>query len=320
MSGILPDFLVKRTEGYYCRYGDFFIDPLLPVNRALISHAHADHATRGHLEVYCTPPTAAFMRHRYGRQATNNFHEFGYHQRFTINGVDIQFIPAGHILGSAQLLINYAGVRYLYTGDYKLQPDDTCEPLEAVRADVLITESTFANPAVAHPDPVSEIRKINDKHGHILLGAYALGKAQRLTSLINRHCVDRKVLVHHGVLPIHKLYAAMGVMHLQYEPYTRKGIKDSPVYCIYLVPPMTFNSYYRATNVIRVFASGWKHLQRRNDMDLYISDHVDWNDILDYVKLVEPAEIWTMHGDGRYLADYFAGSMHVKAIDSFSHP
>ncbi|MGK6351229.1 exonuclease [Parapedobacter sp. DT-150] len=314
MGAIVSDFLVKRPEGYYCRYGDFFIDPLLPVGRALVTHAHGDHARPGHREVYCTSPTAAFMRYRYGQKAAASFVEFPYREPFVVGGMMIQFIPAGHILGSAQIIMEFRGARYLFTGDYKRQADDTCEPMETVQADVLITESTFADPEVAHPDPLAEIRKLNDKPHHILLGAYSLGKAQRLTSLINNHCVDRRVLVHHSILPIHRLYQSMGITHLRYEPYNRQEMKTNTAHHVYLVPPMTFNSYYRATNVIRVFASGWKHLQRHNDMDLYISDHVDWADILEYVAEVNPSEIWTIHGDGRHLARYYDGHVRVKAI------
>ncbi|RQP16458.1 MAG: exonuclease [Parapedobacter sp.] len=316
MKSIRADFLVQRPEGYYCRYGDFFVDPSLPVHRAVVSHAHADHASPGHREIYCTPPTAAFMRYRYSRQPTDSFLECAYRQVFTIGGVTLYFIAAGHMLGSAQVVMEYEGIRYLFTGDYKLQDDDTCEPLEVVQADVLITESTFADPQVTHPDPIAEIRKINDQPHNILLGVYALGKAQRITSLLNRHCPDRRVLVHHGILPLHKLYASMGITHLKYEPYNRREMKNATTDPIYLVPPMTFNSYYRATNVIRVFASGWKHLQRLNDMDLYISDHVDWNDILDYVVQVNPREIWTVHGNGKHLAAHFAGHISVSALCS----
>ncbi|SEL06212.1 MBL fold metallo-hydrolase [Parapedobacter koreensis] len=314
VAQILADFLVKRPEGYYCKYGDFFVDPLSPVSRALVSHAHADHASPGHGEIYCTPPTAAFMRYRYSRQPFGSFREFHYHQPFQVGGVTIHFMPAGHILGSAQLVMAYNGIRYLYTGDYKLQADDTCEPLEAVQADVLITESTFAHPQVTHPDPVAEISKINGKPHHVLLGSYALGKAQRLTSLLNKHCPERRVLVHHGILPIHQLYASMGIKHLRYEPYNRKEMKTQTAHHIYLVPPMAFNSYFRATNVIRVFASGWKHLQHHNDMELYISDHVDWKDILHYIAQVNPREIWTIHGDGRHLADHYSGQIMVKTL------
>jgi len=314
MENILPDFLVKRPEGYYCRYGDFFVDPSLPVHRAVISHAHADHAIPGHEQIYCTPPTAVFMQYRYRRQPTHSFLEFAYHQVFELGGVVLYFIAAGHILGSAQIVMEYQGVRYVFTGDYKMQSDETCEPLERVQADVLITESTFADPQIVHPDPVDEIRKLNDQPHHILLGAYALGKAQRLTALINQHCPDRRVLLHHGILPIHRLYGDLGVSHLRYEPYSRQEMKTQTAYHVYMVPPMTFNSYYRATNVVRVFASGWKHLQRSNDIDLYISDHVDWNDILTYVAEVNPREIWTVHGNGEHLMSYFAGQRSVRLL------
>jgi len=313
MVQILSDFLIKRPEGYYCAYGDFFIDPLHPVSHAVVSHAHADHATPGHHKIYCTAPTAAFMHHRYPKQPVQSYVTPGYHQFFELGSVRIRLIPAGHILGSAQILMEYLGVRYLYTGDYKTQADDTCEPLEAVRADVLITESTFADPEVTHPDPVSEIVKLNGAAHSILLGAYTLGKAQRLTALINNHCPELRVLVHHTILPVHRLYSSLGA-DLRYEPYNRKEMKAASRGAVYLVPPMTFNSYYRATGVLRVFASGWKHLQHRNDMELYISDHVDWRDILEYIRLVEPREIWTMHGEGRHLAAHFSGELAVRAI------
>ncbi len=316
MSLILADFLVQKPEGYYCRYGDFYVDPLKPVSRAIVSHAHADHATPGHGKIYCTSPTAAFMRYRYSRQSVDGFMEYPYHHSFKVGEVTVCFFPAGHMLGSSQILMEYKGVRYLYTGDYKAQPDTTCEPLEAVQADILITESTFADPGIAHPDPQQEIAKLGATPFNILLGAYALGKAQRMTALINALGAGKRVLVHHGILPIHRLYESFGITLGPYEAYNRKEMKAGEANKIYLVPPMTFNSYYRATGVVRVFASGWKRLQTHNDLDLYISDHVDWCDILDYITKVSPREIWTIHGDGRHLANHFAGVIHVKAIGS----
>src|SRR5690606_34517521 len=140
-----------------------------------------------------------------------------------------------HMLGSAQVEMVYQGVTYLFTGDYKLQADDTCEPFETVAADVLITESTFANPAVQHPDPVQEILKINHTPHHVLIGTYPLGKAQRLTALLNAHCPDRRVLVHHGILPFHRIYAALGVSQLRYEPYAKRSLKDAAGHHVYLV-------------------------------------------------------------------------------------
>lgn len=314
MEAILPDFLVKRAEGYYCRYGDFFIDPMLPVQRAVVTHAHGDHASRGQETVYCTSATARFMQHRYRQHAARYFEEIPYHVPFSLGDVTLRFIAAGHILGSAQIVMTYRGTTYLFTGDYKLQADDTCEPLETVKADVLITESTFADPQVSHPDPMTELLKINDTPHHVLIGAYALGKAQRLTSLLNRCCPDRRILVHHGILPFHRIYTALGVSHLRYEPYDRRALKNSEGHHVCLVPPMAFNSYYRATPFVRMFASGWAHLQRQNDLSLYISDHVDWNDILHYVAAVEPREIWTVHGEGKYLANYFAGKTPVRRV------
>lgn len=313
---ILADFIIQRPEGYYCRYGDFFIDPLVPVDRAVISHAHADHARPGHRYIYCTAPTAAFMQHRYRRQHIGSFLEQSYRQPFLMQGVRLYFIPAGHMLGSAQLVMEYQGVRYVYTGDYKVQADDTCEALETIPADVLITESTFANPAVAHPDPVSEITKFSDVSANILLGAYALGKAQRLTGLINRHCPDKQILIHHSILPFHRIYESFGVSMGKYAPYSRKEMKAPPPNKIYIVPPLTFNSYFRATDVLRVFASGWKRLQQHNHMELYISDHVDWQDILAYVAATKSREIWTIHGDGQALASHFAGIIPVRPLRS----
>lgn len=314
MAAILPDFLVQRVEGYYCKYGDFFIDPMLPVHRAVVTHAHADHASRGQDTVYCTAPTASFVRYRYREHAARNFVEVAYRQSFSLGEVTLHFIPAGHMLGSAQVVMVYQGMTYLFTGDYKLQADDTCEPIETVQADVLITESTFADPQVLHPDPVAEIAKINDIPHQVMIGTYALGKAQRLTSLLNTHCPDRRVLVHHGILPFHRLYESLGVSHLRSEPYDRRTLKNSVGHHVYLVPPLAFNSYHRTVPFVRMFASGWERLQQRNDQSLYISDHVDWNDILQYIADVNPREIWTVHGEGKHLASYFADRIPVRRV------
>jgi putative mRNA 3-end processing factor len=230
-----------------------------------------------------------------------------------IGSVEISFIPAGHILGSAQILMQHQGIRYLYTGDIKSQTDPTCEALEITQADVLITETTFANPTVIHPDPIAEIKKLSSVKHNIMLGCYSLGKAQRITYLINQHCPEKTVYVHHNILPLHRLYDQIGLAPLKYEIYHRKVMNEGRDK-IYLVPPMTFNSYIRAKNVLRVFASGWQRLQRHNDMELYISDHMDWNDILQLISTVSPTEIWTVHGDGRNLAQYLKGQMNVREL------
>lgn len=311
---ILDDFLAFDASGLYCKYGSFYIDPQQPVTTAVISHAHADHAIAGNGMVYCTAPTAAFMQLRYGKNAAKEFNRVGYHQHFMLNGIQITLIAAGHILGSAQILMEYEGVKYLYTGDYKTQPDATCEPLEWVKADVLITESTFANPATNHPDPVIEIQKLNAIKINILLGAYSLGKSQRLIHLINQHVPQKTILVHHRIMPLNAIYEKSGYSPGKYQVYNRKLMKDQQEY-VYIVPPFTFDSYLRATGVKRLFASGWKNLQVNQNDTLFISDHADWNDILEAIAHTQPKQLWTLHGDGSHLKKHFGGSIVVKILN-----
>lgn len=314
MNNILDDFLLFNTNGLYCKYGDFYLDPVLPVERAVISHAHADHAISGNTSIYCTDATHAFMKLRYGKNAGKIFDIAPYDISFNVGGVKVSFIPAGHMLGSAQVLMEYNGVRYLYTGDYKVQPDATCEPIEWVSADVLITESTFADPAIIHPDPVAEIKKLNDIKINIMLGAYGLGKSQRLINLINEHAPQKKILVHHRIMPINAIYEKMGFPPGKHQIYSRKLMKNKEDF-VYIVPPFTFDSYIRATDVKRLFASGWKNLQVNKQDTLFISDHVDWNDILQAVRHVNPKQIWTLHGNGMHLKKYFGDDVVVKILN-----
>jgi len=313
---ILRDFLVENKYGYYCQYGDFYIDPKYPVKKAVISHAHGDHAVPGHSEIYSTEATVLFMQARYARkmQGTAAFIKT-YKERFQIGEVEITFLPAGHILGSAQILMQYKGVKYLYTGDYKLTPDVTCEAIESVKAEVLITETTFANPAVSHPDPREEIQKIREQKAKILLGCYSLGKAQSITALINHYCPEIEVYIHRNMEALHRIYQKQGRADLKYRPYRRREFKEGSRNKVYLVPPMTFQNYYRATDIIRAFASGWDRLQEKNGITLYISDHADWEQIVQYIREVKPEEIWTVHGNGKPLHDYFHTTLQVRGLD-----
>jgi putative mRNA 3-end processing factor len=311
---ILDDFVSFDANGLYCRYGDFYIDPKQPVTTALISHAHADHAIAGNNQVYCTEATATFMQLRYGKNAAKEFNIAVYHQAFTLGDVQVTFISAGHMLGSAQILMEHRGVKYLYTGDYKLQPDATCEPLDWVKTDVLITESTFADPDVIHPYPVTEIQKLNDIKSNILLGAYGLGKSQRLINLITEYAPQKTILVHHRIMPLNAVYEKMGFPLGKYQLYSRKLMKTQQEY-VYIVPPFTFDSYLRATGVKRLFASGWKNLQVNQNDTLFISDHVDWNDILQTIERTEAKQVWTLHGDGNYLRKHFGNSIFIKLLN-----
>jgi putative mRNA 3-end processing factor len=311
---ILDDFIAFNANGLYCRYGDFYLDPQQPVNNAVISHAHADHAVSGNVNVYATDATFAFMQLRYGKGAAKISHIAPYGALFNIGDVTISFVPAGHMPGSAQVLMEYQGTRYLYTGDYKLQIDSTCEPFEFVKADVLITESTFADPNTMHPDPVQEIKKLNDIKINILLGAYSLGKSQRLIRMINDYSPQKKILVHHRIMPINAIYQKMGFDLGAHQIYGRKLMKEQQEY-VYIVPPFTFDSYIRATGVKRLFASGWKNLQVNTQDTLFISDHADWADIIRTVENVEPIQIWTLHGNGTHLKNHFSNNIFVKLLN-----
>jgi putative mRNA 3-end processing factor len=310
---ILDDFIAFNANGLYCRYADFYLDPQQPARHAVISHAHADHAVSGNTNVYATGATYAFMQLRYGKSAAKVSRIAAYKAPFVIGDVQITFIPAGHMPGSAQVLMEYKGTRYLYTGDYKLQPDATCEPMEFVQADVLITESTFADPNTTHPDPVEEIRKLNDIKINILLGAYSLGKSQRLIRMINDHAPQKKILVHHRIMPINDIYQKMGFELGAHQMYGRKLMKEQQEY-VYIVPPFTFDSYLRATGVKRLFASGWKNLQVNAQDTLFISDHADWEDIIKTVELTKPQQIWTLHGNGIHLKNHFNNNIFVKLL------
>ncbi|MBB5397626.1 MBL fold metallo-hydrolase [Mucilaginibacter sp. AK015] len=310
---ILDDFIAFNANGLYCRYADFYLDPQAPVSNAVISHAHADHAVSGNTNVYATAATNAFMQLRYGKSAAKVSYTAAYNAPFTIGDVQLTLIPAGHMPGSAQVLMEYKGTRYLYTGDYKLQPDSTCEPFEFVKADVLITESTFADPNTAHPDPVEEIKKLNDIKINILLGAYSLGKSQRLIRMINDYAPQKKILVHHRVMPVNAVYQKMGFDLGPHQIYGRKLMKEQLEY-VYIVPPFTFDSYLRATGVKRLFASGWKNLQVNTQDTLFISDHADWNDIIKTIEQTQPGQIWTLHGNGTHLKNYFNNNIFVKLL------
>ncbi|TAF44216.1 MAG: exonuclease [Sphingobacteriales bacterium] len=314
--GIKNNFIIKNTQGLYCPYGDFYLDPQLPVHTAIISHAHNDHAKPGHNQVFCTPPTALIMQLRYKKNAAQNFTTYNYKQVFKIKNVTITFFSAGHILGSAMVLMEYEGIKYLFTGDYKLQADSTCSPIEFTNAHVLITETTFAHPEVIHPNPIEEIKKLNNIKENIMIGAYALGKAQRINKLITEYCPTKKILVHHTILPLHLLYQKQNVDIGKFEPYNRKLMKNINNQYIYLVPPVTFKSYQKADNTIRMFASGWKNLQINQKNSLYISDHVDWCDILLTIEKVKPTLIYTIHGEGKNLQQHYKNKIDIKILDN----
>ena len=301
------DLVTYTPAGLYCARGGFYIDPVKPVPLAVVSHAHADHANPYSAELFATPPTAALIRQRYRNKETGVFREKNFNEPFELGGVQITFIPAGHMLGSAQVLINDGNERWLYTGDFKLQPDPTCEPYQAAEADVLITETTFADPTVEHPDAVAEILKINAyPQRNFILAAYSMGKAQRLARLIAEHCPQRLVMVHPDIHGFNRVYETFGIQLGAWVPYQAAEFKKIR-HGIYLAPPYHFRNFRKSQRHFLAFASGWEMLQKKCDIRLMISDHGDWADILKVINFTNPKKIYTLHGDGKILRTEMAG-------------
>jgi putative mRNA 3-end processing factor len=304
------DTIEFSENGFYFKPGDFYIDPKRPVAHAVTTHAHADHIVKGNVNVYTNQATADLFLHRHKKNTGTRFHCYAYNEPFKVNGISISLLPAGHMLGSAQISIEYEGIKYLFTGDFKLQADNSCMPYQFCKADVLITESTFANPAIKHPDVNTQIDQFNNNlKNKILLGCYSLGKAQRLTALLTP-LQNRPILIHHQIAGFHSIYQKHQINLGTWLPYNKKLFKTNSN-AVYIVPPVTYKYYYNTIGAIKAFASGWQRLQHGADMELFVSDHADWDDILKVITYTNPKHIITHHGDGSFLKSHLEGKIEV---------
>ncbi|MEC7304029.1 MAG: ligase-associated DNA damage response exonuclease, partial [Pseudomonadota bacterium] len=211
-----PESWLKVTpKGLYCVPGDFFIDPHSGVDRAIVTHGHGDHARPGHRSTLATAETLAISALRMGERAWKQTQAIAYKERIRLGDVEVELFPAGHVLGSAQVAMEYKGSRIVVSGDYKRRPDPTCAPFEVVPCDVFITEATFALPVFRHPDDRGEIAKLltsvarNPDRTH-LVGVYALGKAQRVMSLLRTAGYDQPIYIHGALAGLSELYHAFG--------------------------------------------------------------------------------------------------------------
>ena len=208
LSAPRPATWIKTTPGgLYCEPGDFYIDPLHSVPRAVITHGHGDHARSGNGRVLATPGTIAIMRERYGEAAGGSMQPLGYGESVVIGGVTVRFAPAGHVLGSAQVALECRGSRVVISGDYKRRRDPTCPPFEPIACDVFVTEATFALPVFRHPPDRDEIAKLLHSvalfpdRAH-LVGVYALGKCQRVIALLREAGWDQPIYLHGGLMEL----------------------------------------------------------------------------------------------------------------------
>ncbi|WP_284165398.1 ligase-associated DNA damage response exonuclease [Frigidibacter sp. SD6-1] len=299
--------LLPRAEGLYCPAGDFFVDPVRPVARALITHGHGDHARAGHGAVLATPETLDIMAIRYGADFAGTRQAAGTGWT-TLGDARVRFVPAGHILGSAQIVIETGGRRIVAAGDFKRGSDPTCADFEPVACDIFISEATFGLPVFRHPSPQHEIAKLlgslsaNPDRAH-LVGAYALGKAQRVIRLLRDAGHDAPIYLHGAMARLCDYYVARGVTLGPLLPATGDGPRDRFAGQVILGPPASFGTPWarRFPDPVVAFASGWMGVrqrvrQRGVELPLVISDHSDWPELTATIADVAAEEIWVTHG------------------------
>jgi putative mRNA 3-end processing factor len=324
MQSVKPESWVRVCpQGLYVEPGDFFIDPVRVVDRAVITHGHADHARPGNRHVLATPETLAIMDARYGAGAGESRQALPYDAPIDIGGVRLWLAPAGHVLGSAQAVLEWRGCRVVVSGDYKRRFDPTCAGFEVVPCDVFITEATFGLPVFRHPPDEEEIAKVLRSlalfpdRAH-LIGAYALGKCQRVIALLRRAGYDRPIYIHGALASLCALYERLGVPLGDLRP-AMSASKEELKGQIVLSPPSASSDRWsrRLPDPITAVASGWMRVRQRArqrgvEMPLVISDHADWDELLQTIQEVQAGEIWVTHGREEALI-HAAGLMGKRA-------
>lgn len=284
-----------------------FIDPRMPVEKAIITHAHSDHARGGHTHVLATPETIGIMKIRYGEEAAKNWQPLRYGEKVDLNGVRVSLHPAGHILGSAQVLLEQVGQRIVVSGDYKRFSDGTCTAFEPMACDIFVTEATFGLPVFQHPDPKTEIIKLLTsmlefpEQSH-LIGAYPLGKTQRVISLMRQAGYEEPIYLHGAMVALCDFYQENGIDLGDLRKATGLA-KDALKGCLVIAPPSTLKEPWsrRMSDPILGMASGWMSIKQRQrqygvELPLVISDHADWNELCQTIRDTGAGEIWVTHG------------------------
>jgi putative mRNA 3-end processing factor len=311
------DILVPTPAGLCCRPGGFHIDPTRIVERALITHAHSDHARAGHGAVLATQETLDMMRLRYGENFAGTTQAIRYSESIGLGDMKVTFHPAGHVLGSAQIAVEANGLRIVASGDYKNVPDPTCTPFELVPCDVFITEATFALPVFRHGNPDGEIAKLLNSVALFperaqLVGAYSLGKAQRVIALLRQAGYAAPIYLHGAMEKITNYYVARGIALGELRP-VRGASKTDLAGNVTICPPSALNDVWtrRFPDPLAAFASGWMRVrararQQRVALPLVISDHADWDGLTATIAATGAGEIWVTHGQEDALVHWCA--------------
>lgn len=318
--------LIKFTKkGIYCIPGKFYLDPWLPVEYAIISHGHADHARRGNKFYLCQTDSKAILKHRLGADII--VESLNYNEPKMINGVQVSFFPAGHVIGSAQIRLEYKGFVVVFTGDYKVKDDFLTVPFEPIKCHEFITESTFGLPIYNWLSEAQLQQQMHDwvqnNQAHnrtsVFLG-YSLGKAQRLMKLMEG--VD-KMYVHSAIHNLNTAIQGSGISLPETELLTYDFKKEDVQNRIVILPPGLLGSKLikKIPNAATAICSGWMQIRGNRrwqavDAGFAVSDHADWNGLLSAVKASEAEKVYVTHGSqatfSKYLNEIGILSAEVK--------
>ncbi len=310
----MPELLEVTESGLYCAAGDFYVDPWRRVDRAVITHAHADHARPGHGRYLCAAPGKPVLRTRMGGNATIDSLRYG--ETTSINGVTVSLHPAGHVLGSAQVRVEHRGEVWVVTGDYKLDHDPTCASFEPVRCDVFVTESTFGLPVYRWPAPDVVAAAINawwranrDAGRTSVILAYALGKAQRIAASVDAGIGP--IVAHGAVMKLVEAYRASGVRLPSIDRVPPRARRVGGGRALVIAPPSV-----HGTTWLKMFgessvavASGWmtvRGVRRRRGVEtgFVVSDHADFPGLLSAIEASGASRVLVTHGFSDVLARY----------------
>jgi putative mRNA 3-end processing factor len=315
--------LIETAQGLYCPDGDFHVDPWGPVPRALITHAHGDHARVGSAAYLCTDQSALLLRRRFGSEAV--IESVAYGHPLTLGSTRVSFHPAGHVLGSAQIRIEGAGGVWVISGDYKTAADPTCAPFEPVACDTFITESTFALP-IYRWDPVDDViaeimswwAANQERALTSIVFCYTIGKAQRLLAELAR-VTDRPVLVHGMMVPMIDVYRSAGIAMLPAETLIDRPRGTSLAGELVLAPLSARGTPWmrRLGDLSDALTSGLMRVrgvrrQRAYDRGFVLSDHADWPALLDTITATGASRVIATHGH----AEPFARFLREQGMES----
>ena len=312
------------NQGLYCPAADAWIDPPCPVKRAIITHAHADHARPGCGEYWACDQSETILRQRLGRDI--KIRSINYGEEFRLGQAKLSLHSAGHVLGSAQVRIEVGDEVWLVTGDYKRCHDPSCEPFESVKCDVLITESTFGLPIYRWKSGKQVAREIyewwrTETEHPSLLFCYAFGKAQRVLAELKSLGIMEEVLLHGAVETITGHYREAGVDMVPTRPVSELERKDPLKGRLIIAPPSAYKSPWmkRFKEPQTAFASGWMAVRgarrrRGYERGFVLSDHADWTGLIMTIKQSEAKTIYITHGQEDVLARYLT---EVEGLNAF---